>query len=99
MNVIVHHNSMELLVLVINLIWVWEGVINGYIWAGPEEGSCFQFVTHGGDPDLRRGEERSGEGEEKQGGNRKWKKKITKRRKGGHGAKEEQNIKIKWGGT
>lgn len=76
MNIIVHDNLMEPLVLVINLIQVWEGAINGYIWAGPEEGSRFQFVTHGGDPDLR-----SGEGEEKQGGDKKKKRGAKEKKK------------------
>lgn len=76
------------LLLFIHLVEVWEGAVDGYIRAGPEEGSCFQLVTCGSEPDLRRGgkerkgEERSGE-----------KKKSPVKRKGVAGIKEEESQK------
>lgn len=56
---------MTSLLLVIHLVEIWEGAIDGYIWARPEEGCCFQILTCGSDPDLRGEERREEEGNEK----------------------------------
>lgn len=50
---------------VVSLVEVWVAAVDGHVRAGPEEGCCFVFLPHGGDPDLRRRRER-GEKEERQ---------------------------------
>lgn len=49
------------LLLVIHHVIVWVGAIDCHIRAGPKEGSCFQFLSHGSDPDLGRGGKRTTE--------------------------------------
>lgn len=94
------------LLLFIHLVEVRQGAIDGYIWAGPEEGSCFQLVTYGSEPDLRRGgkerkgQERGGEWrreEEKRGveSEEGKKKKSSKERKSGWD-KKKKKAKRKW---
>lgn len=64
---------MALLLLIIFLVKTWEGAINGYIRAWPEESRWFQFLIDGCEPDLTR--EVRWDGEMK-----KWKK-IKERRR------------------
>lgn len=45
------------LLLVIHHVIVRVGAIDSHVRAGPKEGSCFQFLSHGSDPDLGRGGE------------------------------------------
>lgn len=45
---------MALLLLVIHLVKTWEGAIDGYIRAWPEESCWFQLLIDGREPDLTR---------------------------------------------
>lgn len=46
---------MESLLPVVRPVQVWKGAVDGDIWPGPEEARRLQFVAHGSDPDLRKG--------------------------------------------
>lgn len=45
---------MELNSLVVRLVEVWEGAVDGHVRAGPEEGGRLLFLPHGREPNLRR---------------------------------------------
>lgn len=46
---------MEPLLPVVRPVQVWKGAVDGDIWPGPEDARRVQFVAHGSDPDLRKG--------------------------------------------
>lgn len=46
---------MEPLLPVVRPVQVWKCAVDGDIWPGPEEARRLQFVAHGSDPDLRKG--------------------------------------------